>query len=251
MSVSDWFLRPVERPNASVVLVMLHHVGGAAAVYSAWAKALPPTIEPWLVELPGHGARRGEPRIDRFAAMIDGLAAGLRPATERRFALFGHSMGALLSFELTRRFIQDGTPLPTHLFLNGFKEPGNYVRNRVRRSRLSDPQLLEYIVSLGGTPPEILEQKELLDMTLPLIRADYSVLDDYEPPEAVKLPCPITVLGGTSDKSVPFASLADWEKHAGQGFKLVPMPGGHFFLHDQKAKVIQQLVADLQLPPVA
>lgn len=243
----QWFGRNVPTAQAAVRLFCLPYAGGSAAAYRGWPALAPAGIQVCPVELPGRGGRFNEPPVTRLRPLADALAGALAPHLERPFALFGHSMGALLAFEVTRTLRRRGLPLPAHLFVSAAAAPGA-PRTRPPVHQASDAQVVDELRRLGGTPREVLDDDELLALTLPAIRADFSVLETYayraEPP----LPVPLTVFGGTGDPLVPVPALDGWRDQSAPGARLRLLTGGHFYLQQAAAEVMAVIEAALALP---
>lgn len=220
------------------------HAGGSAEGYAAWSNALPPEIEVCAVELPGRGRHRNEQAFTQLKAMLPVLAGVLMPLTDRPFALFGHSMGALIAFELSHHLRWSAGVSPEHLFASGCPAP--HLRSTRRpTSELPDAELVRELHRLNGTPPEVLDNPELLEIVLPLVRADLAVVDTYRYAERPPLPCPITGLGGIEDPDALTTELQAWDRQTAAAFTMQMFPGDHFYLHGARASVLQQLVHDL------
>ncbi len=228
-------------------LFCLPYAGGSAAVYHRWRTAAPGSLRVCPVELPGRGRRLGEPPISRLRPLVNALADGLEGALDRPYALFGHSMGGLLAFELTRTLRERDLPLPDHLFVSGAAGPGTPRRRPVVHDA-TDEELRRELRFLNGTPRELLENDELMALMLPTLRADFSVLETYEYRPGPPLPVPVTVLGGTADPSVPLASLHGWRERTSATCRLRTFPGDHFFLHSAMADVMAAVRAALGRP---
>lgn len=230
MSTNAWLTCPRPNPAAAVRLFCFPYSGAAASIYYPWADQLPASIEVCPVQLPGHGTRLQEPLATRLAPQVEALAAGLAPAFDRPFAFFGHSMGALLSFELARYLRWQGRPGPTHLFVSGHGAPHLPDRNPPLHA-LPDDQFVVKLRELNGTPEEVLHHQELLQLLIPVLRADFAVCETYvyqpEPP----LNCPISAYGGLGDGYVNREELAAWREQTTGSFSLRMFPGDHFYLN--------------------
>lgn len=225
-----------QRGDAAVRLFCLPHAGGSASIYRAWVEDTALAIHP--IQPPGRDARIREPAYTRVADYVADLVHAIAPHLDRPYALFGHSLGAIVAFELARALRRRGDALPRRLFVSGAPAP------RVTRPHLHDlpePALIAELARMGGTHPEILAHRELLDMVLPTMRADLEASDTYVYAPEPALSCPITALVGTHD---PFASAADaagWADETSGGFVLHEVPGDHFFI-DTAALSVRALV---------
>ena len=172
------------------------------------------------------------------------LAAAIEPELRRPYALFGHSMGALLAFELLRRLEQSGAPPPTHFFAASAPAP-HLRRRRPPLHHLEDAALIASLRSFDGLPEWVIEDPELLALFLPTLRADLEVCDTYRYDGARPLTCPITAGGGASDRSLPRVELAAWAALTSAQFTLRLFEGSHFFLAERRDAVLDAISATL------
>jgi len=222
----------------------LPHAGGGGAHYLPWLRTPDPAGPEYVpVELPGRGPRLFETPYDDLAGLTADLAGDLfAPLPAGSFALFGHSMGAYLAYQVTLRLAESGGPLPAHLILSGVRPPGAPPARRFRDR--SDQALVQSIAEIGGTPPEVLERPELLDLVLPALRADLTIVEEfYDTALPVPVPCPVTVFGGETDHLAEPEWLPGWRAAAAGPFTVKVFPGGHFYLHDHPAEVLRELSA--------
>jgi medium-chain acyl-[acyl-carrier-protein] hydrolase len=237
------YVRP--NPRATLRLFCFNYAGGAAAFYRDWGEALGERVEVNPVELPGHGTRLGEPPFEQLEPLVDALAAALSPLLpERPFAFFGHSMGALLSFELARSLRRGAEPQPVRLLVSAHRGPQLPDRDEPAYL-LDDEELMAKLRSLGGTPAAALDEPELMRLLLPMVRADFRVCDTYvyrpEPP----LACPISAFGGLHDPVVNQAELEGWREQTTAAFRLRMLPGGHFYPSERPGHLLALLRGEL------
>lgn len=225
-----WFAFTKPHTRAYLRLFCFSYAGGGAVAFRSWPDRLPTTIDVQPVELPGHGTRLKEPPISQLATLITTLAGALLPYLDIPFAFFGHSMGALIGFELARFLRREYGQLPEHLFVSAYHAPQQFALGELRRSALSDEDLIKKLRKLGGTPAEVLEQPELMRLLLPTIRADFQICDTYEYKPEPPLPCPITAFGGLQDRVTSRSELESWRLQSLSSFGLHMFPGNHFFL---------------------
>jgi medium-chain acyl-[acyl-carrier-protein] hydrolase len=237
-----WLISQKPSPYAEVRLFCFPYAGGSAAVYGRWPSLASRRIHVSGVELPGRGIRLQEEAFHSLPPLIRSLADRLVPLLEGPFAFFGHSMGGLVAFELARALRERGAPQPRHLFISAAAAPGTPPSRRSLHAS-SDAEVLEELRDLGGTPQALLDDKELMAMALPTLRADYSVLGTYEYRESTPLDVPITVFGGRSDEIAPPADLRGWQAHTAAGCRVKIFPGDHFFLHSTAGEILRT-VAD-------
>lgn len=239
-----WLACPRPNPDAKLRLFCLPYSGATASIYFPWADVLPSYIEVCPMQLPGRGPRLSEPLATRCAPAVTALAEGLLPYLNKPFALFGHSMGALLGFELTRQLRRTGAPLPVQLFASGHGAPHLPDRNPPLHA-LPEPEFLVKLRELNGTPEEVLAHDELRNLVLPILRADFAVCETYvyaaEPP----LPCPISAYSGLGDDYVNREELEGWREQTSAAFMLRMFPGDHFYLNTARPYLLQALAREL------
>ena len=244
--VSNPFLsipRPVA--DARLRLFCFPHAGGAASLFRLWHTGLPASVEVCGVQLPGREARWREEVFTDVDTLLGVLVPALAPLLDLPFALFGHSMGAVLAFELARELRRRGMPAPLHLFLSGHRAPQT-PEGRFNIHQLPDAEFLEQIVMrYDGIPKIILEEPELLRIYLRALRADFALLETYpyraEPP----LGCPLSVVNSLDDPSVTLEELVAWREQTEDFFRLELLPGAHFYFHKDPAQLLRSLARDL------
>ncbi|ACY16816.1 thioesterase II family protein [Haliangium ochraceum] len=225
-----WFpyLQPLPAPRHR--LFCFHHAGGSASSFRTWGAALKSRgVEVWAVQLPGRENRWREPRIERMDVAVRACVDALKPHLDQPFSLLGHSMGARLAFAVTRELESRALPPPAHVMVTGSRPPQAPSR---AQSDLSDAGLLATLRRLGGTPKAVLEHPELLEMVLPLLRADLRILASFEAHPDAPISVPLHAFGGEGDEEVPRELLADWGAYSSQASEPVLLPGGHFFVYD-------------------
>lgn len=244
-SNSRWvtFSRPV--PDAKLRLFCFPYAGGSSVTYRAWPLGLPADVEVCAIQLPGHGNRLHEPLFDRLTPLLDDLAPKLIPYLNKPFVFFGHSMGALIAFELTRRLRRDYARMPQHLFISGHR-PAQTRDVKKRTFDLPEAEFIQELVRLNGTPTEVLENPELLEVMIPILRTDFAIAQTYEYVEEPPLECDLTALGGISDVSVTREHLEVWKTHTSANFKLRMFLGDHFYLHTARTSLLQTIALDLR-----
>lgn len=212
--------------------------GGGASIYNSWQAALP-ELEVRPVQLPGREARFAERAFDRLPPLVAAAEAALRPALEEGpFAFFGHSMGALIAFGLARALRRSGGPLPQHIFASASSAPGSKVNNY---HLLPDDEFLRQLRRLGGTRPEVLDEPELVALVVPILRADFAVVETYVHQPEPPLPMPLTVLYGSRDRDVPREKVEGWSREAGAGVEFVAIEGDHFYVTSARDAVLAEV----------
>lgn len=225
-------------------LFLLPHAGGGANTYRAWPSLLPAGLEVRAVQLPGRERRFGEAPITQMSALLDSLVPAIAPLLDRPFAVFGHSMGACIGHALLHRLQRMGLPAPAVFIAAGHDAP-THPRARRALHELPDAEFIMGLRGLGGTPPEVLANRELLDLLLPMLRADFSVIASYRP-EPGRFGCPMLVLAGSTDAETTRDGLAAWQACTTGGAEAATLPGGHFFPEQQRDRVLDLVVAALR-----
>lgn len=243
-ATTPWLLRPNPSASPRVRLFCLGHAGAGASVFYPWARELPADVDVCAVQLPGRENRLGEPALTRMGPLVDGLARAISPLLGVPYALFGHSMGATVGFELARALRRKGAPGPVRLFAAGRRAPHLPTPPPLRHT-LQGPAFIAELRHLGGTPAVVLADPDLLSLFAGILRADFAVLETHTFIDEPPLACPITVLHADDDREVRAEQSAAWAQHTAGGATVHLFRGGHFFVHQQRAAVLQRIVADL------
>lgn len=242
-----WIVRLSPRPNATTRLICLPFAGAGTAAYAPWASLLPPAIELNAVRLPGRESRLREPAYMSLLPLVRDLADALLPELDRPYALFGHSVGAWMAFELARELRRRAAPMPRHLYISGRRAP-HLPDTAPPLYRMPDEQLIaELQRRYRGIPSAILHEPELLELFLPAMRADITVADTYHYTEEAPLECPLSAYGGTEDHQVTRDELAAWQSHTRSAFEERQFHGDHFYLQSARTTLVKHIVATL--PP--
>lgn len=225
----------------NVNLICFHHSGGSSNYYRGWRTELPDQIGLYGVQLPGRDERFSEPLIDDFQTLVTAFLPELDAVCSRPFAFFGHSLGAGLAFELTRELRRLGLALPTHLFISGREcpqHPDAPIYN------LSESAFIDKLITFGGLPVEVIENKELLELVLPILRADCTLSDHipYHPEPPLDLP--ITGIFGL-DEGLSKQQQDGWAEHSTKGFSKRYFSGGHFFIKEHQSEILSMVSSAL------
>jgi medium-chain acyl-[acyl-carrier-protein] hydrolase len=240
---NGWIVRPKPNASAQVRLVCIPYAGGGTGIYRSWSAKLPPEVELCLAQLPGREVRFGEPLVDRSGVILDALARELKPLADLPLAIFGHSMGALLAFELARRLEGEGVNV-LQLFVSGRRAP--HLPERERLHDLPEAKFIEELRRLNGTPEEVFASAELMRLVLPILRADLAVDETHILKEEPKLSCPVLALGGRRDAMVPEASIEAWRDYTRGAFKTAFCQGDHFFVQQEREFVLREVASALK-----
>jgi surfactin synthase thioesterase subunit len=238
-------LTPHTRSGPSLRLLWFHHAGGNADSYRSWARLLPSSWQVVFVEYPGRGAQASSRPCREMRTLGDVVEAQVAPLLDRPYALFGHSMGSLVAFDLTRRLQAQGYPLPVWLGVSGRHAPHRPPRSRYFLHRLSDEALLDAVGSLGGTPLELLRDAPERVPFLERLRADLEVCETYQVPSAPAVSVPMAAYTGAEDLMVPPAEAQAWGQLTYGSFRMRRFPGGHFYLSALKQVVARAITEDI------
>jgi len=243
---NPWFSVP--RPSASAPLRYwcFPYAGGGAAVWQAWSAALAPATELVAIRLPGRENRLREPCVTRLTPLVERLADEIAAATTSPYVLGGHSMGALLAFEVARRLRHLGLPPPRALIATGARAP-HCPRTEPDLHALPDDVFVHEVnARYGGIPAVMLENRDFLELFVPALRADLEVFETYVHQPGVPLNCPLLALGGTADARVSRDQTLAWREHTTGAFESAFFPGDHFFTQSHAAAVTARLGDFLQ-----
>jgi surfactin synthase thioesterase subunit len=233
-----WCRRFRPSRNATVRLVCLPHAGGSAPFFLPVAAALSPGVDVVAIQYPGRQDRRTEPPISDLAVLADQVHAVLRRQPEMPLTIFGHSMGAVLGFEVSRRLEADGHG-PVRLFVSGRRAPSTHRDEKVHL--LGDAGIMAEIRNMDGTASTVLGDDELMRAALPALRADYRAAETYICAPEIVVSCPIVALTGDHDPKTTVEEAEAWAQHTTGPFEIEVFPGGHFFLTEYADQIIKIL----------
>lgn len=235
-STNLWIRRFHPTSDPEVQLACLPHAGGAASFFFPLSRALSPRCEVLAVQYPGRQDRRAEKCIDNVPELADAVTEHLLPFADKPLAIFGHSLGATLGFEVARRLEAQGHDL-TALIVSGRRAPSRHRDESVHLR--SDDDLIAELKRLNGTASAVFDDDEILRMSLPALRGDYTAAETYRYAEGPLLRIPIHAHIGDRDPKVTRDEAEDWSRHTTGAFALHIYPGGHFYLTDQAAALIR------------
>lgn len=234
-----WFRRRTNVPDPRMRLVCLPHAGGAASFFHSWAGAFGDDIEVLATRYPGRQDRIADPCFDSMAPLADAVAGALLPFLDKPLALFGHSMGASLAYEVALRLEN----------LYGCRPAGLYVSSRAAPHRLSpgdvhlrgDEAIVNEVRRLGGSDAEVLDNPDLRELVMPAIRSDFRIVGTYQASSPISVRCPIFGYVGDREPNLAPADMMAWSEVTTGGFQLRVMPGDHFYLVPQRDALIRDL----------
>jgi medium-chain acyl-[acyl-carrier-protein] hydrolase len=239
-----WFQSGPIREHVDLKMFCFPYAGGTSFVYKRWGELLPPTVQVIAVELPGRGVRLRESLFVSMPALIDDLEWRILPLLDRPFVLFGHSMGAIIAFELARTLRRKYAHQPQALLVAGRRAP-QLPNNEPITYNLPEDGFIEDLIKLDGTPTEVLEHAELMEMMIPLLRADFQLVQTYEYLAETPLRCPIIVYGGLQDNHVTRDMLLPWKEQTTSMCEVRMLPGDHFFIRSSQAALLGFLAREL------
>jgi surfactin synthase thioesterase subunit len=241
--VSPWLVERGETARARVRILAVPFAGAGASALLPWASLLPADVALTVVRLPGRENRFRERQLTSMAAVIDELAPLVLAGSATPTVVFGYSLGAFIGYELTARLHDRGAP-PVLLAVGGAGAP-HLPRRSAALSTLNDAAFVRAIKDLEGTPPEVFEHPELLELVLPTLRADFALLDGYTAAPRPMLTTPIVTYSGADDPELTTSAVAGWGELTGAGIEHRRFPGGHFFLTPDPAALVAALLADI------
>ena len=238
MTENPWIVYPKRNPSASKRLFCFPYAGAAAHVFQTWPRFLPPDIEVIAIQPPGRGKRLREPMHTRMSTLCENAFSAIKPLLDKPFMFFGHSMGAMISFELARLLRRERQPLPSYLFVSG-RRAMQVHEDEPRTYDLPEAEFIQELIRLNGTPREVLEHRELLELMLPLLRADFELIHEYEYSPGPPFAFPITAFGGLEDSEISREQLEAWREQTTARFQLHMVPGDHFFIHSAREEILR------------
>jgi medium-chain acyl-[acyl-carrier-protein] hydrolase len=241
---SRWVKRWGPRSALRLQVLCLPHAGGSACTFRSWADKLPSHVEILAIELPGRGTRFSEPPVDDLYAIVKPLSVELAAMLERPFAIFGYSMGAIVGLELARRLRRRSQLEPAAFLLAGRNAP--WVPSPLPDfHQLPDRELKAALRNLGGTSDAVLGSEELMNLFLPVIRADLAAVENYRYRTEPPLRCSMRVYAGIRDPLVSAEGLAAWSREVSGDFQVRRFSSGHFLLQEAEAAVVAAITAAL------
>jgi medium-chain acyl-[acyl-carrier-protein] hydrolase len=239
-TLNSWITCPKPNPQASIRLFCFPYAGGSSLIFRTWSELLAPLIEVCAIELPGRGIQMKLTPFNRLEPLVKSIAPALISYLDKPFAFFGHSMGGLVSFELAHLFRKEYRINPAHLFISGRGAP-QIPDTKPPIHDLPEQAFKEELQRLNGTPSSVLDNPELMQLLLPMLRADFAVLETYVYKHEQPLDNPITVFGGLQDPEVSHDNLLAWQEHTKASFSVQMFHGDHFFISSAQGLLLKTL----------
>lgn len=227
------FLR--KSPNAEMTLFCFPHAGGTRDLYKDWKDIIDSRFDICVLNLPGRGKKTLEAPFNNMINLIDTIKLDIQQMLDKPFIFFGHSMGGLVCYELAKTIEKELKKLPNHIYVSSYPAPHLLNKNLIQDD-ISDDNLIDKLKTLNGTPKEILANNKFAKILLPIIRADFKVLNSYEFISSNRLNCQITAIIGTND-NLDIEQARAWSKHTFLSFSLKTFVGDHFYLNSENVKL--------------
>lgn len=240
---TQWLSCYKTNPYAKLRLFCFPFAGGGSSIFRTWSQDLPNWIEVCPVQLPGRENRISEKPFDKMDPLVAFVAAGLKPYLDMPFVFFGHSMGSFIAYELACYLREKYNLLPEYLFVSGRFAP--HVPDPDNFHLLEEKEFKEKLKEYNGTPNAVLENEEIMQLLLPLLRADFSICETYIHKSREPLACPISAFGGKNDSTVKKDDLNGWENYTKNKFRTEMFDGDHFFLRIYQKELTFSIVKDL------
>lgn len=244
-----WILRRSGSTSPRLRLFCFAHAGGTGTNYLSWQATLGSEIEVCAIHLPGRGSRFAEPPRVSMPELVEELGRVIAETADLPFVFLGHSLGALLAFELARHCKRRGLPVPLQLIVSGCAAPQGR-RPRPEFHHLDDAAFVNALKTYGGTTPALLQNPELMEFTLPALRADFKMLSDYRYHAAPLLDIPILALAGRADEHATRSEVEGWQRETTAGFRTRWFDGGHFFIDTERSAVLLCVSAEIAQAPM-
>jgi medium-chain acyl-[acyl-carrier-protein] hydrolase len=235
----------VGKSSAYARVYCLPHAGGTAGIFRYWQKLLPPDIDFCAIEYPGHGSRLGEPLLDTIEQVARSVADAVAAGPNVPYALLGHSMGSLVSFEACHVLAARRAAMPRLLIACGHRAP-RAPRSTPPVHEAPHAEFVAHLRELGATPPEVFSSPDLLELMLPILRADFRACETYRPHDRSRLHINIAAYGGLRDADTSRDELFAWQQETTGECVVRMFPGGHFFVSDCADRVVATLERDLR-----
>lgn len=232
--------------HASKRLICFPYAGGSSHIFRRWQASLCQHVEVVAVELPGRGRRYTERLCYRLPELINELMNPILPYLDKPYCFFGHSMGALIAFEMAHALRKNILPEPEHIFVSAHPAPNVHKREPAMH-KLPEGEFIKKLKEMNGMPEEVLNNRELMELMMPILRADFSVCETYMYKPGLRAECPITAFGGLADDGIRLDELESWAEMTNSSFELNLLPGDHFYITKSEPMLLKVLSEKLAL----
>ena len=247
MQTSRWIRWLRQSPTSDRVLILFPPAGGASSMFRPWLALIPKEISVAAVVPPGREHRFNELPVGSIGDAVCGIANELEHLARGKYVLYGHSLGALLAFETTKEMRSRRLRLPQALVVSSCHAP-HHRSAAIMNSGMSEVDFIQHLGRLEGTPPEVLNNVELMRLVLPAMRADFALLESYRYSSGAPLEIPIVAIGGVEDEDIRVESLRHWKDQTSNSFQLHALEGGHFFFRPDPTRHLELVLAELLAP---
>lgn len=238
--MSSWFVNYSQSSNPTYKIICFHPAGGSASQFRTWPAHLPGEISILALQLPGREERFNERKITEFSSLIPIIAEQFMSHLTTPYVIVGHSLGALIGFEIVRHFQLTKQQLPEFLVIAA-KEPPTVHKIPSRPEIMDDEWLLRRLKSYSSVPEDLFQFDEFKEIFMPYIRSDFLLLNSYRYNSSPQLKVPVIALHGNEDRTVELNKIRSWSNLTGHSFKLKTFKGGHFFIRDSEKEVLKYL----------
>ncbi|MBU1627179.1 putative thioesterase [bacterium] len=248
ISHSPWFYVPKPNYKAKLRLFCFPYAGGTAEIYHDWQYKLPEEIEMVAIHYPGHIQRSRENLFRRLSSLVESISGEIEQYMDKPCAFFGHSMGALIAYELSQHFVSEDKKMPEYLFLSARRAPHLPVIHPYMH-KLSTEECVSVMRGFDMVPDEVSDNKPLIEKILPMLKADFEMIETWQfDIEVSPLDIPICAFGGTNDKLASKKDIEAWEKMTSGEFNAYFFPEKHFFIlnNEVRTQLIRILVKMLR-----
>lgn len=239
LKTHKWFIEKKTQADEYRVFVF-HHAGGGASYYMPMLKYFSENVSVYLVQLPGREYRINDRPYNFLNPLLDDLIEAMKPYLDKPFVFLGHSMGAMIAFELVHKLRDTYGLTPKHLFLSSKCAP--HMEKKYKYQNLSDNQLVLKLFDFGGMDIELAKENKLMKMILPILRKDIQLCDDYQCCRSEVLDVPVTILGGNEDQDVNLSDLVEWDKYFNNEFNVCIFKGNHFYFKDDYSLLVSTIM---------
>lgn len=243
---NDWVIRLGANYNSKLRLFCFPYAGGGISTFRLWPTKLTKEVEVCPIMLPGRESRITEQPYKQLQLLVEDLTQALLPQLTKPFVFFGHSMGSLVSFEVARELRNRHNISPERMFVSARRAP-QIPNSEPPIHHLNESEFIEELKRLNGTPEEVFEDTELIELFLPILRADFTAIETYVYTSQPHLSCPITAIGGLQDFEVSTEDLRAWQEQTSSGFLLQTFEGDHFFIDLSQAHLLDFLNQELEM----
>ncbi|MFT5757213.1 MAG: medium-chain acyl-[acyl-carrier-protein] hydrolase [Alteromonadaceae bacterium] len=240
MTENKWFVIPKPNVHADLKLICFPYAGGSTSTYLSWVNYLPSNVELVIIQAPGRGSRIFEPLYSDMTALTDELVRLIPNVLNKPYIFYGHSLGSRVAFELMDKLSKLKHSSPQHFIASGSRGP-HKLSEKKKVAHLPDSEFIDELYRLNGTPKAVIDNKELMDLFLPVLKADFGIAEQYCYSGNTIFECPVSVFGGNEDIDIKSTDLICWQEHFSMKVDLHLISGNHFFVDSNKEVVLQKV----------